>query len=194
MAEAIGSEGEDHAGEDRGRLVLRQVPGERAHADPRRTHAPEQHQVVNEQRRYADRQQRRPEDPLHQDRVRVTEHALFGIELVPVEQVSRRRRERVVDPLQAPQVEVDVEVIDAARDEVKRHRPRHHHGEQNEEGADGQPAQPRSGILRLGRFHVTNHSRSVVTISAVLQSRWTLAKICVADCSSAEGHSCALAF
>ena len=159
MAETVGRERKDEPRDDRRTGTPRQVPRQREHADARCGQGAEHHQVMDQHRSQTGSEKRRRDEPFDQHRVRVSEDVPLGMELIGVEQVRWRREQRMLHPGETPDVEEDIEMVDRARCKDPRHRPRHHTGQQDKEGGDREPAQPRSGGIRLGRIYVTNHSR-----------------------------------
>src|SRR5687768_59188 len=69
--------------------------------------------------------------------------------------MRRIRRQRVMNPAEAPDVEENVEVIDRPRAEDEHHRPGHHRGQADEHGPGAEPPRPRA--RRYGGFDFRRH-------------------------------------
>ena len=143
VLEAIRHERKDNGRENAGRCTTRQHLHQHEHADTGRDDGAEQQDVVHEHRRNAGPQQRRADETFDDHRVGVGQSPRFGVEDVAVEDVRRRRRERVREPPQAPHVEVDVLMFPRARAEVFDLRPRHGRRQRDEQQRYGDKPRPR---------------------------------------------------
>ena len=147
VLEPVRDKGEHHACGEGGGAAPGQVEGKHEDAGRGQNDAGEEQEVVHEDRREPDPQQRRSQQRLDRHRIRKRQGSRLGVEDVAIEDMKRRRGERVRDPAEAPHVEEDVMVLPRRRGEAGGLRPRHDDGQQRKERDDPSETGHRIRIL-----------------------------------------------